>query len=379
MVTLSKQTVKKPGGKTYRYWILRWMGSDGKRHCQSLGRADKRSKRQAEVLRRMKEAELQGNPGRRDVSRGHTLSAFLERYFSNRRDELASGTIDLQKHTARYLEAFLGVSCRIDTVTRLDARAFKTALASGELMHVSKRPRSLKPATVDLHIRNARSFFNHALRDDLILFNPFDRLGSSQPVERDWHYVDAEEFAKLLGAASTMSWRLLLALARWAALRRGEAINLRWHNIDWDRNLLTVISSDDWEVKDKDPRVVPICPELHGLLLDAFEQAPEGDRYVIPQESNQRQEHLAGLRGSLQAGRCGSIRETDSYTPQELHHGLGGAVCLPRRQGMGRALKHRDDRTALPEGPRRGVRACRLNGNDARSDKTSGKTPGKRW
>lgn len=46
-----------------------------------------------------------------------------------------------------------------------------------------------------------------------------------------------------------------------------------------------MISSDDWEVKDKEPRVVPICPELHGFLLDAFEQAPEGDRYVISQGS----------------------------------------------------------------------------------------------
>ncbi len=132
----------------------------------------------------------------------------------------------------------------------------------------------MKPATVDLHIRNARALFNHALRDDLILFNPFDRLGSSQPVEWDWHHVGAEEFARLLGAAGAMSWRLLLALARWAALCRGEALNVRWHNIDCDRNLLTVISSDDWEMKDKDPRIVPICPELHGLLLDAFEQAP---------------------------------------------------------------------------------------------------------
>lgn len=179
MVTLSKQTVKKQDGKTYRYWILRWMGSDGKRHCQSLGRADKRSKRQAEALRRMKEAELQGNPGRRDVPRGHTLSVFLEAYFKSRKDELAPGAIDLQKQTARYLESFLGPFCRIDAVARLDARAFKTALSSDELMHVSKRPRPLKPATVDLHIRNARAFFNHALRDDLILFNPFDRLGSS--------------------------------------------------------------------------------------------------------------------------------------------------------------------------------------------------------
>ncbi len=50
---------------------------------------------------------------------------------------------------------------------------------------------------------------------------------------------------------------------------------------------------------------------------------------------------------------------------QKVKHGLGGSVRLPRCQGMGRAFKHRDDRTALSEGPRGRVRAGRLNRNDA--------------
>ena len=89
----------------------------------------------------------------------------------------------------------------------------------------------------------------------------------------------------LFDAASTTAWRLLLGLARWAALRRGEALNLRWHNIDWTRNRLQVISREDWDVKDKQPRVIPICPELSALILCAFEQAPEGGPNVIPEGS----------------------------------------------------------------------------------------------
>ncbi len=117
---------------------------------------------------------------------------------------------------------------------------------------------------------------------DLILFNPFDRLAETQPVARDWHYVDPVEFAKLLDAAPSEAWRVLLVCARWAALRRGEALNLPWSKIDWAKSRLLVISRRDWEVKDKAPRVVPIGPELHALLLAAFEQAPEGEQYVIP-------------------------------------------------------------------------------------------------
>ena len=109
---------------------------------------------------------------------------------------------------------------------RHDARAFKTALGTGDLMHTNKRQMRSDPVTVDLHIRNARTIFNRAVADDLLEYCPFDRLGSTPLVSRDWHYVSAEEFAKLMEAAPSPAWRLLLGLGRWAALRRGEALNL---------------------------------------------------------------------------------------------------------------------------------------------------------
>jgi integrase len=65
-------------------------------------------------------------------------------------------------------------------------------------------------------------------------------------------------------------------------LRRGEALNLEWHNIDWVHNRLRVIGRDDWQTKDRQARVVPVCPELSSLLLDAFEQADEKQGRVIP-------------------------------------------------------------------------------------------------
>ena len=80
-------------------------------------------------------------------------------------------------------------------------------------------------ATLDLHIRNARTIFGNAVSDDLLLFYPFDRLPDVQQAARDWHYVSSEEFAKLFDVAA-QNWQLLLGLARWAGLRRGEALNV---------------------------------------------------------------------------------------------------------------------------------------------------------
>lgn len=287
-VTLSKQEGKKHG-KTYSYWVIRWYGSDGKRRGRQIGSTTKMSKRQAEKIRQKKEAELIGNPGRRDVSRSPELGAFLDKYYADRRTELATGTLELHQQTGRYLIGYFGPLRRLDAISRADARAFRTALANGELSHINKRKRKkeakqMAVTTVDQHMRHARKFLNHALDDDLVTFNPFDRIGQSSHVEKDWHYVDDEEFSKLMGSAKP-AWKLLFGLARWAGLRLEEALELPSKKIDRIKRRLSVISRADsssegkFTVKDKDSRVVPICPELFALLEECRD--PESEM-VIP-------------------------------------------------------------------------------------------------
>ena len=283
-VNLTKQTMRKPNGKKYTYWVLRWYGTDGKQHGKHIGRTGKVSKRQAEKKRREKEMELFKRPGRRNISRAGTLEQFLQGYFDSRKHELAESTIELHRQTAKYLLGFFGPSRRLDSIQRPDARAFKTALADGKLMHVNIRKKSLQASSVNLNVRNAQTIFGRALDDDLIVFNPFARIAGSPPPPKDWHHVSLEEFAKLFTAA-TPKWRLLLALARLGSLRRDEALNFRWDNVDWEGLKLIVISKETWTVKDKDVRVIPLVPELHDILLEAFQAADEGQETVIPRGS----------------------------------------------------------------------------------------------
>ncbi len=279
-VNLTKIKTKKANGQVYEYWVLRWFGTNGKQRSQSLGRVDKLSKRQAEKLRRQKQNELEQNPGRRNVATSPTLGEFLSTYFENRKSELAPGTLELHQQTARYLKGYLGDCRRLNNVHRADARAFKAALAAGKLAYLNKRKCKLAEATVNMHIRNARRMFGMALEDDLIPFNPFDKLAGRPPAPKGWHEVTPDEFSKLMEAANP-AWRLLLGLTRYAGLRRGEALSLRWDCIQWDKSRLEIVANDEWTPKDRDSRIVPICPELHALLLEAFEAAEDGQMLVI--------------------------------------------------------------------------------------------------
>jgi len=283
-VTLTQESRSYKGKKT-GYWFLRWYGTDGNRHKSCVGRVDEISKRQAEKLRQAKQNELEAQPGRRDVTRSPELGPFIDGYLTARKGELKPGTLELHEQTGRYLVGFFGEKRRLDTITRADARAFKTALGDGELAHVNKRRYKKPPAptTVDRHIRESRTIFGIAVADDLLTADPFDKLGSGKYVEKEWHYVNGDEFGKLMTACGP-AWKLLLGLCRWAGLRAEEASELPWRMVDLQRGRIAIIARNDWEPKDGDARTLPISPELYDLLLDARDREPHGEM-VIPRGS----------------------------------------------------------------------------------------------
>ncbi len=108
----------------------------------------------------------------------------------------------------------------------------------------------------------------------------FSRSKVLRSIERDWHYVTSDEYEKLM-ACSPLKLKLLIALCRLAALRRGEALNLEWSDVDWENNRIRIIADEEWQPKDKDKRMVPICPELQALLLEAYNAAETGSEKVV--------------------------------------------------------------------------------------------------
>ncbi len=264
-VNLVKSKVKRRG-KVYLYWTLRWYSSDGKYRSKNIGKVDSLSQKQAERIRIEKVVELTQHPSRRNVGKSMRLADYLQTYFKNRACELAPATVTMQRMTGRYLLEFFGKGRRLNQIPKIEARMFKAALSEGKLNHVSKRIKKIVSAsTVDIHIRNSRTFFNFALDDEQVLFNPFTRLSKVVKSPKDWADIGQEKFQKLMGAAPA-NMKLLLALCRLAGLRRGEALSLEWGNIDFDEHTITIIAKADWQPKDKEPRTVPISSELQAAL-----------------------------------------------------------------------------------------------------------------
>jgi integrase len=198
-----------------------------------------------------------------------TVAALVDQYLA--RQDVRLSTRSVRGCWGRRLVQLLG-DRPVSQITPLDAEAVRDALVGA----------GLAPATVGRCLRFARQLFRWAVLSGASARNPFDGLahnyreGNLPP--RD--YARVEDTERLL-AVCPPPWRVLLGLARYAALRcPSEALLLRWQDVDLTARRLTV-TSPKTATQGKPWRQVPIFPRLAELLAEAWEQAPEGAEYVV--------------------------------------------------------------------------------------------------
>jgi integrase len=86
----------------------------------------------------------------------------------------------------------------------------------------------------------------------------------------------------VLEACPDIEWRAIVALSRYGGLRcPSEQVLLSWQDIDWESGRVRITSPKTAQYPDGAVREIPLFPELHVILAEAFEQAKPGAVYVI--------------------------------------------------------------------------------------------------
>lgn len=192
-----------------------------------------------------------------------TLGEFLAEYLDMRSDVKPS-TMRHLREAKKKLEEFFGADRAMDSITALDAEAYRLHLAKG-----------LGDNTVRRMVSRARQFFRAALRGRRVAENPFGEMKGLgvRAVEERKAFITREQTDKLLEAAPDAEWRAIIALARFGGLRvPSELEGLRWINIDWTAGTFMVTSPKTAHCG-KARRVVPLFPELRRWLREAEAQA----------------------------------------------------------------------------------------------------------
>lgn len=284
MSSISKQA---NGRKT-----IQFVGADGKRRSLRLGKASVRDAEKFKVridslvtstitghaidpdtarwiagldqvmLDRLNRVGLIQACSRRNL----TVAEWIGEYINSRTD-LKGRTVNNLKQAEGYIVEFFGKTKLLKDVSPGDGDELRRWMLT-----------RLGVNTVRRHMGRGKQFMRAAHRKRLIETDPFADIKdcSVQADETRLFFVTREMADKVIDACPDVEWRLLFALVRFGGLRcPSEPLDLTWDCVNWDANRITV-----GKHKTKQ-RTIPIFPEIRVHLEAAFDQAKDGERFVI--------------------------------------------------------------------------------------------------
>ena len=207
-----------------------------------------------------------------------TLKEFMAEYIADARATdgrpAAKNTLKKWKQAEKILSEFFE-NRNLREISHDEVAKFRRWLDGGTLGENGKRT----------HIGVAKMLLNSAKRRKLVDENPFEFQNASLVLDRSRDFLLTRANAlKIIETCPDSSWRLIVALRRFAGLRKMEIFQLRWEHVLWDQGRMFVTIP---KTKHHEGRFVPIGGILP-WLEQAFDDAPEGTERLITRftESN---------------------------------------------------------------------------------------------
>jgi len=213
---------------------------------------------------------------RRDKTPVAMLGEFTADYIESRRGDAKPRTIINLNVSRRELVRFFGEDRPMGEITSGHAIEFRSAMLG----------RGLADNTVRRHLGRARQFFAAAIDKGLIQKNPFIHKQIKVAVRGNpdrRHFIPREVIDRVLAVCEDdIQWQAIIALARFGGLRTpSETLALRWSDIDWANNLITVRCPKLERLERHATRTIPLFAELQPILLRAHGESPTGNDFVI--------------------------------------------------------------------------------------------------
>jgi integrase len=294
------------------YWIS--YSFQGKQYRESTGTDNKHfardllAKRQVEI----REQRLFDVKKEAKVSFEELAQDFLR--FYHERDR---GSLNRAETSVKHLSTFFGGK-RLAEITPEAIEAYVAI----RLQQHSKLGRPTRPATVNRELAALSKMFSLAIRHKKADKNPMaavERLREHNIRDR---VLSPEEFQRLLEALPS-SLHLVIIIAYYTGMRRGEILNLRWHQIDLSKGLIRLEGVD---TKTQKGRLVPLNATLTALLKDVM-QSPV--RSATGHVFHRNGQPIKSIRGAFDRA-CREANLTDFHF-HDLRH---TAVTNMRRAGV---------------------------------------------
>ena len=253
-------------------WVVRWYGGEIERFSRSF-----KTRKEAERFAETKQDEVR--QGRGDPPQAMSLLAFARDHKKLSRGATSRKTLLMQVAALRQLAQQFGWDRDIQKLTSRDIEMFRSTRSKDDV----------SPMTVNKEVKSLRCLFNHAIKRGYLSpgKNPCTGVSLIKVGEKRPAYMSPAKFERLYEQADSLIQRTLLVVFYTTALRRNEALNLTWDDIDFENAVVHVARHSAsgyvqaWTPKDHERREVPFPTKAMDLLRELKQSAPVGCPYVF--------------------------------------------------------------------------------------------------
>lgn len=236
-----------------KYLIVIYLGRDAKGKRTYHREAFNGTLPQARLRAAELEAQLKKRAGPAKLSM--TLGQYLDTWLTRIRGTVSERTWETYSWRVRRLKEALG---RLP-MHNLTAFALQEALAG---LHGKAKPRTLRDMYSTL-----RTALRQAVAWGLLPSDPTPGLRTPKVPREEKKVLTAQELKKLLEAAKRYKHYLIIRLLALTGMRLGEALGLKWQDVDLEKGTLTVRRAAD--VRHRKLKETKTSSSERTLLLDA--------------------------------------------------------------------------------------------------------------
>ena len=224
-----------------------------------------------------------------------TLSEFAEEYIKHIRDIKQNRSWGSALHHLNRLKSTLG-DRMLSQITSKDIDDYKLV-----------RLREVKPATVNRELACLSHLFNLAKRQRVFFNENPVALSKLLPEHNQVERILTRDEEERLLASSPQQLKPILICALNTGMRKNEILTLKWVNVDFESNLITL---EHTNTKSKKTRRIPINSTLRPILLEQKLKSAGGEFAFPSSKGNPYKRHDSLKQSYVKACKSAGIKDS---------------------------------------------------------------------
>ena len=161
----------------------------------------------------------------------------------------------------KHLIEFFGYGKSIQTISLKDVENFLTHLQH----NVIKRRSSSSNEGYRVYFRTLKAAFNKAKDWGYVKENYFTKIKLPKRQKLAPVFINSEQLSAISDQINNEVVKAVVMLAFYSGMRLNEIVNLRWKNVNLNRQIITV-GDDRFLTKGRNQRFIPICDEALSIF-----------------------------------------------------------------------------------------------------------------